>query len=406
MLTNRKSSFQDSITIETGLSDHHKMTLSVLKTFFRKKDPKIVNYRSYKKFNENLFRDELKNTLLNIDNANMNYDEFKDIFMKILNKYAPRKKKCIRGNNAPFMNKTLCKAFMHRSKLKNRFNKIPTEDNKRLYKRQRNFCVSLLKKEKRNYYNNLDLKIFDDNKTFWQRIKPLFSDKMKAIESDIILVENEIITSDNKEVAEKFNNFFNEAVENLDIELFQTEFTGDRLTCNLQGKLDRYDDHPSIKKINENVKLDIKFSFSDITFQEFENEILKLDIKKAVQDGDIPTKVLIKTHDIVSNHLSNYYNKAKNNQNYPASLKLANVVPIHKKEERTLMKNYRPVSLLPIVSKLFERNMYNQILAYIDKFLSPYLFGFRKGHSTEQCLIIMLEAWKKALDEKKMQVLF
>ena len=65
------------------------------------------------------------------------------------------------------------------------------------------------------------------------------------------------------------------------------------------------------------------------------------------------------------------------------------------------MKNYRPVSLLPIVSKLFERNMYNQILAYIDKFLSPYLFGFRKGHSTEQCLIIMLEAWKKALDEKK-----
>ena len=238
-------------------------------------------------------------------------------------------------------------------------------------------------------------------KAFWQRIKPLFSDKMKAIESDIILVENEIITSENKEVAEKFNNFFNEAVENLDIELFLTEYTGDRLTCNLPGKLDKYDDHPSIKKINENLKLDIKFSFSDITFQEFENEILKLGIKKAVQDGDIPTKVLIKTHDIVSNHLSNYYNKAKNNQNYPVSLKLANVVPVHKKEERILMKNYRPVSLLPIVSKLFERNMYNQILAYIDKFLSPYLFGFRKGHSTEQCLIIMLEAWKKALDEKK-----
>ena len=58
------------------------------------------------------------------------------------------------------------------------------------------------------------------------------------------------------------------------------------------------------------------------------------------------------------------------------------------------MKNYRPVSLLPIVSKLLERNMYNQILAYIDKFLSPYLFGFRKGHSTEQCLIIMLSMEK------------
>ena len=65
------------------------------------------------------------------------------------------------------------------------------------------------------------------------------------------------------------------------------------------------------------------------------------------------------------------------------------------------MKNYRPVSLFPIVSKFFERNMYNKILAYIDKCLFPYLFGLRKWHSTEQCLIIMLEFWKKALDERK-----
>ena len=86
--------------------------------------------------------------------------------MQSLNKYSPMKKKCIRGNNAPFMNKTLCKAIMHRSKLKNKFNKIRTEDNKRLYKKQRNFSASLLKKEKRNYYNNFDLKVFDDNKTF------------------------------------------------------------------------------------------------------------------------------------------------------------------------------------------------------------------------------------------------
>ena len=45
--------------------------------------------------------------------------------------------------------------------------------------------------------------------------------------------------------------------------------------------------------------------------------------------------------------------------------------------------------------------MYNQILAYIEKYLSPYLFGFRKGHSTEQCLNVMIERWKRALDKKK-----
>ena len=49
---------------------------------------------------------------------------------------------------------------------------------------------------------------------------------------------------------------------------------------------------------------------------------------------------------------------------------------------------------------LFERDMYNQILAYIDKYLSPYLFAYRKGYSTEQCLTVMLELWKKAIDSK------
>ena len=68
--------------------------------------------------------------------------------------------------------------------------------------------MSLLKKEKKNYYNNLDLKIFDDSKQFWQRIKPLFSDKMKTLQRDIIIVENDRITSDDKGVAEKLNIFY------------------------------------------------------------------------------------------------------------------------------------------------------------------------------------------------------
>ena len=65
------------------------------------------------------------------------------------------------------MTKALSKEIMHRSKLKNNFNKKPTDENKRLYNKQRNFCVALLKKEKRNYYNNLELRIFKDNKKLW-----------------------------------------------------------------------------------------------------------------------------------------------------------------------------------------------------------------------------------------------
>ena len=94
-------------------------------------------------------------------------------------------------------------------------------------------------------------------------------------------------------------------------------------------------------------------------------------------------------------------NQSKNLQDFPLSLKLSDVIPIHKAKEKTLCKNYRPVSLLPVISKLFEKIIYKQIISHIDKFLSPYLFGFRKGHSTEQCLLHMLETWKKAADEKK-----
>ena len=84
---------------------------------------------------------------------------------------------------------------------------------------------------------------------------------------------------------------------------------------------------------------------------------------------------------------------------YP--IKLANVIPIHKSKEKTLSKNYRPISLLPVVSKLFEKIIYKQILGYVENFLFPYLFGFREGHSTEQCLLKMIETWKKAADEKR-----
>ena len=77
----------------------------------------------------------------------------------------------------------------------------------RLYKTEKLLCFFIGKRNIKTYYNNLDLKIFDDNKTFWQRIKSLFTDKQKSLQSDIILVENDIITSDKKEVAKKLNTF-------------------------------------------------------------------------------------------------------------------------------------------------------------------------------------------------------
>ena len=77
ILANRRSNFQDSKTIETGLSDHHKlMIITVLKSEFNKKDPIQINYRSYKNFDENYFRHKLSSALFNLLNENTNYDDF------------------------------------------------------------------------------------------------------------------------------------------------------------------------------------------------------------------------------------------------------------------------------------------------------------------------------------------
>ena len=80
-----------------------------------------------------------------------------------------------------------------------------------------------------------------------------------------------------------------------------------------------------------------------------------------------------------------------NNLKFPDSLKLADITPTHKKDDTTHKQNYRPLSILPSVSKLFERNMFEQISDYIDNFSSPYLCGFRKGYSTQHSLVVMLE---------------
>ena len=85
---------------------------------------------------------------------------------------------------------------------------------------------------------------------------------------------------------------------------------------------------------------------------------------------------------------------------FPDNLKLADITPIYKKDSSTNVKNYRPVSVLPTASKVFERLMQEQIIDYIDKFLSPFLCGYRKGFSTQTALINMIEKFKLFLDRK------
>ena len=94
MLTNRKNSFENSMTIiEAGLSDFHKMTLRVLKEYFAKKDPITLRYRCLKDINEEQFNNYLCLGFQNVRDTAISYDEFRRIFMNTVDKYAPLREK-------------------------------------------------------------------------------------------------------------------------------------------------------------------------------------------------------------------------------------------------------------------------------------------------------------------------
>ena len=107
----------------------------------------------------------------------------------------------------PFMNKSHSHAHMKRIWLRNCCLKKRSEQNRLSHVKQRNYCVSLPRKTKENYYANLNVKDIVDNKQFWRTVKPLFSDKTKSNEK-ITLLEGETVTTQDEQNADLLNIFF------------------------------------------------------------------------------------------------------------------------------------------------------------------------------------------------------
>ena len=120
--------------------------------------------------------------------------------MELLNKVAPLKTKFLRANHSKLATKDVSKAIMLRTKQRNQFLNKKTLGTRTKYNKQRNICVNLVKKAKRNHYENSDLKDINDNKKFWAIVKPLFSNKIKSAEN-IFLDEPGNITRNKIKVA-------------------------------------------------------------------------------------------------------------------------------------------------------------------------------------------------------------
>ena len=226
------------------------------------------------------------------------------------------------------------------------------------------------------------MKDITDNKKFWKTVKPFLSDKSKTSDK-IHLNENGELLNSESETAEVLNNFLT-IVKNLKIPEYENL---DRNFENVEDPVLRailkYKDHPSITVIKEKAKNSV-FSFYEVDKDKIKKEINRLNKNKASQKSDIPIKIIHDNVDIFADFIAESFKGAIKTSNFSDCLKLADITPLHEKGRKDNKENYKPVSILPTLSKIFEKILFEQISVFFDKFLSDQQYGFRKGYSVDK----------------------
>ena len=141
------------------------------------------------------------------------------------------------------------------------------------------------------------------------------------------------------------------------------------------------------------------FPLNKVSLVDVRSVIAALDVKKASACNSISSKFIKEYSAICSKPITDVINNGITNSCFDVCLKCADLTPVYKAEETTNKKKYRNVSLLPALSKIFEKLLHTQIDDYMENFLSPFLCGYRKGYSAQYALIVMLEKWEMSLDK-------
>ena len=201
-----------------------------------------------------VFSEELLLEIKKSGSLNKNRSIFHAVCIDVFEKYAPEKQKYIRASQANFTDSKLNHAILLHSKLRNKFLKSRSNRDRKADKKQRNLCVSLLRQNKKDYFETLDIKSVTDNKMFLKSVAPLFSNKYKK-SNKITLSENENLIINNQRCTEVFNNYFNSIVKELNIPIDQSLLNDASIFNDLiTAAAYKYKRHPSILKIKEKVK--------------------------------------------------------------------------------------------------------------------------------------------------------
>ena len=377
--------------LSSPISDHLPQ-FAILGTTFVTTKEKYTYKRDFKHFDSHKFtndfvqhnwEDELK---LEDRNPQFSTDRLIQRTISILDKHAPIKKFKVKKYNhqkKPWVTSGLLKSMQNKEKSYKKFirtkNQLAKSNAFEDYKRKKNLINQLLRRSKDNFYKEY----FENNRQnlqkVWAGIKTIISNKGNKDTLPNSMKINNIETSDNQIIANAFNNYF----------------------CNIAEKLKQ-----KIPRIPQKAKSFLK-NYSNISLfldptseKEIFDIIQELQNNKALGPNSIPTSSLKLLAPHLSSHLSKIINIAYETGIYPQCLKISNITPVFKKDNKLLIENYRPISLLSNINKIFEKTLHSRIYNFLEKnnMIYDFQFGFRKNHNTNDALLTLTSTIQTALD--------
>ena len=354
--------------------------------------------KDWPKFNkENFILDYFEKNwsdVLQLDqqNVDLSIESFLNNINSVLDSNAPFKrvkKYKLRFKTKPWITPALQKSISVKNSLLNKFikSKDPqTKEHHHLkYKTYRNMLSTLMKKSKMNYYNHYLKNNWDNIKNTWKGIKSILDINNNQSNIPKILVSNSTTSAEPIEIENIFNNFFTSVAAKTKESI---KYSYNHFSNFLKNRSDD------------------SFFLSPTDKYEIINIISSLDPIKSTGPNSIPTKILKLLKNDISAQLSDIFNVSFSTGVFPTMLKIAKVVPIHKKQSKLAYSNYRPISLLSNLEKILEKLMYSRIFKFLNDSNSIYSlqFGFRQKYSAAHGLISLTEDIRTNLDEGKILV--
>ena len=390
ILTTSPRLFSTSGVFDLDLSDH-KLVYTIMRTHCPRRRRRIVIKRRFKNYVSESFCEDVSRIPFYVASV---FDDIDDIcwawtklLSDVVEDHAPIKRSTVRREHVPYMSPELLDAIRLRNKLKKHFSK--TNDPAYPTRIQRNLTTSLRRKIIVNYLKDKANDAKGDPKQFWNTIKPLMHCNKVTQREAIHLKEGDEMITEKEAIANIFSRYFSE--------VHSCDKTSEEMT------VDEYfnSNHPSISAILRENSTVQQFEFRNVEAAEIVSILKSLDPKKATGHDTIPARPLRDCATIIASPLAVLINKIITSAYVPVDWKLAELCPIFKKDDVLDKTKYRPVSILVLLDKIFEKCLNHQLTEHFSIILSPFLSAYRKDYNCEAVLLRLIEDWRMDLDKKK-----